>query len=720
MSGLHNETDEVKCYWLIECMAPKFRRVVENLAETCDFQLVSVLSKMNVLFPHLENDLSIRLLLDKIPPLIFQPEPSTVAQMFFEIEELLVELTENAMSDQEKLILLIKKIHPRTYNEMRQDRFFKNKMASFSDLKNALLDKVMEDWTEKSLNVHKKQLLNPLEGQNKPAGQVKQPFSRSAPTPPPVRSGGKGSGKGKGKGRVSNFKESVPPKFSVTLQCTHCGKTGHYVDQCWKKKREEEKDKKKFAPKVQTGTPGRPLENRTPQPSAAHFQRQPPPNVSSVPMSIDPSSKKRKADAISVLSGRAKTYSFPATVFGVPIIAFLDTGATISAISSSCVSNPRWINRSQSVPLMVGNGQTIFSLGTANLKFQLGTRRFDQMAQVVETDAFQALLGTDFMEGNEHFGGFLTRPPRLIIDNEEVPCQDSTELFTLQKLMRFSHESYHLVPKLREQILSSLGLSASSIKIDCFANSVNHQEPLFMCKQNSLWWYNLTKLLPNEQDFLWANPPFSMMDKLVTKLVLEPTRMVVVHPDWQDDYWAPLLKDITVSRLEIGAGQAIYLRDKGNKPLKAPLWNTQISLVDSKKLSVPLDHLNPKLVHWVKARSKDFGFGELQYHVSQLKHKICETPCLEREIPVSNSQGTSEIPTKNSTHVSALEAQNSSPPLVDQDGPFSPLVSNKVGEWLDRVETPLMHDLIFELADLVDLENLDDPQNSVTSFICGL
>ena len=128
-----------------------------------------------------------------------------------------------------------------------------------------------------------------------------------------------------------------------------------------------------------------------------------------------------------MLSGRTKTYYFPATVFGVPIIAFLDTGATISAISSSCVPNPRWINRSQSIPLMVGNGETIFSLGTATLKIQLGTRRLDQVALVVETNAFQALLGTDFMEGNDHFCGFLTRPPRLIIDNEEVPCQDSTE-----------------------------------------------------------------------------------------------------------------------------------------------------------------------------------------------------------------------------------------------------------------------------------------------------
>lgn len=188
MSGLHSDVDEVKCYWLIECMAPKFRKVVENLVESSECQLVPVLSKMNTLFPQLENDLSIRLLLDKIPLLPYQPEPSVVAQMFFDIEERLAELTDNAMSDQEKLILLIKKVHPRTYQEMRQDRFYKDKMSTFFLLKESLLSKTMEDWTEKSLSVHKKQLMNPLDTQGKPGGAPKQPFLKSnVPTPPLAR-----------------------------------------------------------------------------------------------------------------------------------------------------------------------------------------------------------------------------------------------------------------------------------------------------------------------------------------------------------------------------------------------------------------------------------------------------------------------------------------------------------------------------------------------------
>jgi hypothetical protein len=59
---------------------------------------------------------------------------------------------------------------------------------------------------------------------------------------------------------------------------------------------------------------------------------------------------------------------------------------------------PHLIKKSQSIPLIVGNGETIFSLGTAKLKFTLGSKDFEHEAQVVDTQAFQALLGTDFME----------------------------------------------------------------------------------------------------------------------------------------------------------------------------------------------------------------------------------------------------------------------------------------------------------------------------------
>ena len=105
-----------------------------------------------------------------------------------------------------------------------------------------------------------------------------------------------------------------------------------------------------------------------------------------------------------------------------------------------------------------------------------------------------------------------------------------------------SHESYSLVPELRKRVFVEMNVDPRHVKIDCFANKDNHQEDLYMSKANSVWRYNFSHLLTSDEDVLWSNPPFSMFDKLVTKLIMEPCRMLIVHPDWQDDYWAPFLR----------------------------------------------------------------------------------------------------------------------------------------------------------------------------------
>ena len=126
----------------------------------------------------------------------------------------------------------------------------------------------------------------------------------------------------------------------------------------------------------------------------------------------------------------------------------------------------------------------------------------------------------------------MTRPPRLLIDGEEIPCQDTTALFILHKVFRLktSDESYSLVPALRE-IFWEMQISPSKVRIDCFANKANHQEKIYCTKENSLWRYNLSKLRQDDSEILWSNPPFSKMAEFVTKIALEPCKILVVHPD---------------------------------------------------------------------------------------------------------------------------------------------------------------------------------------------
>ena len=124
-------------------------------------------------------------------------------------------MSKTAMSDQKKFILLTRKIRPKTYAEMRADRFFKRRTETFIDLKNALMEKSEEDWQEKHLVQLKKETIHALQNED-PGGK---PFGKG-------KGKGKGAGQQKGKG-LSKSVQNDPPNFQASITCKHCGEKGH-------------------------------------------------------------------------------------------------------------------------------------------------------------------------------------------------------------------------------------------------------------------------------------------------------------------------------------------------------------------------------------------------------------------------------------------------------------------------------------------------------------
>ena len=112
------------------------------------------------LFPRLENDLTLREFLEKLPSLPFSPDPAQVKCLLVEFEEVCSRMTLGALGAQEKYLLLSRKVHHRTFTELRLDRFYKHRTECYEDLKTSLLEKSQEDWLEKHLQ--KKVALNTL------------------------------------------------------------------------------------------------------------------------------------------------------------------------------------------------------------------------------------------------------------------------------------------------------------------------------------------------------------------------------------------------------------------------------------------------------------------------------------------------------------------------------------------------------------------------------
>ena len=62
------------------------------------------------------------------------------------------------------------------------------------------------------------------------------------------------------------------------------------------------------------------------------------------------------------------------------------------------------------VPIQEGSVESIYCLGEATLLLSFGSKAVAQKAVVIDTSAFQAVLGTDFLS-NPRVGGLITQPP---------------------------------------------------------------------------------------------------------------------------------------------------------------------------------------------------------------------------------------------------------------------------------------------------------------------
>jgi hypothetical protein len=154
------------------------------------------------------------------------PEPSQFAQLFVDLEELTGKLIPNAMSEQEKFLLLSKKVHFRTFAQLRADRYYKRRVENFDDLKVAIMEKAEEDWLERSLFQHKRENLHAMQDSQAPSKVMNKPnIGKGHPKPKP---------KAQSRQIVPNDpKTKEPPKFHATIHCKFCGKKGHYDYPCW-------------------------------------------------------------------------------------------------------------------------------------------------------------------------------------------------------------------------------------------------------------------------------------------------------------------------------------------------------------------------------------------------------------------------------------------------------------------------------------------------------
>ena len=118
-----------------------------------------------------------------------------------------------------------------------------------------------------------------------------------------------------------------------------------------------------------------------------------------------------------------------------------------------------------------------------------------------------------------------------------------------------------------------------------------------------------------------ANPAFSQLAKVLTKIALEEARVVLCTPDWgttgKHVYWRRLLDCMTVGRTELPNGP-IYFPEDCQETKPAPEWGSFLSIVDGSLNTVPASDLNHVVLKALMAENRALTLLDLKKSPSTL------------------------------------------------------------------------------------------------------
>ena len=255
--------------------------------------------------------------------------------------------------------------------------------------------------------------------------------------------------------------------------------------------------------------------------------------------------------------------------------AVLDTGATLSIIARRLLKT---FKKTKTVDIRVGDGRTIHSLGGVDVTIY-GEETVTQHCRVLDNAASDIVIGTDFLRRNRQVKMLsLQRPYSLHWDFASglfsVPLELSGRK---QSGLRYASktnyrtENYQLARHILENGLAALRVNLDEIQVELFASQQQHIMQLYCLKHMN----NASCFFWKAMGLAYANPPFLLLARVLTKITYEGGRVVMCTPDWgcsgKHAYWRRMLDRMTVGRVQLLNGP-IYVPEDSDTAMQAPEW----------------------------------------------------------------------------------------------------------------------------------------------------
>ena len=172
-------------------------------------------------------------------------------------------------------------------------------------------------------------------------------------------------------------------------------------------------------------------------------------------------------------------------------------------------------------------------------------------------------------------------------------------------------EDYQLLGDVLDQGLKELGYSREDLNVELFASDKQHVLDLYCSKGKNccykFYWPSFT--------MAYGNPRYSELGKVLTKVALERSRMVLCSPDWGahggKEYWRTLLDKLTLTSIQL-PDDAIYVPLGRKTPIGKPRWGSMLSVVDGSLAPVPWEDLDSAMVQEIQRESSGFALDVLK------------------------------------------------------------------------------------------------------------
>ena len=276
------------------------------------------------------------------------------------------------------------------------------------------------------------------------------------------------------------------------------------------------------------------------------------------------------------------------------------------------------IRKTKTVAIRVGDGRTIHSLGGVDVTVCLGNEQVTQHCKILDTDAFDVVIDTDFLRRNPQVKLLSLQRPY------DLHCDVGSGLFSVtlelsgrkESGLRYMNRSYRteryqLVRSVLKNGLAALHVDLNEVLVELFASKEQHMMRLYC----SRYLNNAYRLYWKSMGLCYANLSFSQLARVLTKITLEVTRVVLCSPGWgttgEHAYWRRLLDRMTVRRTELPNGP-IYVPEESQETMPAPEWGSFLSIVDGSLNPVPVSHLDQVVPKELMAENRGLTLLDLK------------------------------------------------------------------------------------------------------------